>query len=87
MLIEAMACGTPVIAFNRGSVGEIIDHGVTGLIVDNVDEAVDAVPIAKTLDRHAIRRCFEQRFSVEQMVRGYLALYREVLRRAAETPF
>jgi glycosyltransferase involved in cell wall biosynthesis len=78
-LIEAMANGTPVIAFGRGSVPEIVDDGVTGLIVDSVDEAVAAVPRARALDRNAIRRRFEERFSVERMARDYLALYREVL--------
>jgi glycosyltransferase involved in cell wall biosynthesis len=79
-LIEAMANGTPVIAFRRGSVPEIVDHGVTGLIVDSIDEAVAAVPRARALDRIAIRRCFEERFSVERMARDYLALYDAVRR-------
>jgi glycosyltransferase involved in cell wall biosynthesis len=83
-LIEAMACGTPVIAFGCGSVPEVIDHGVTGLIVDNVDDAVAAISLAKALDRVLIRRHFERRFSVERMTHDYLALYREVLRRGAE---
>ena len=78
-LIEAMANGTPLIAFRRGSVPEIVDDGVTGLIVDSVDEAVAAVPPAKALDRVAIRRRFEERFSVERMARDYLALYDTVL--------
>ena len=78
-LIEAMANGTPVIAFRRGSVPEIVENGVTGLIVDSVDEAVAAVPLAKALDRVAIRRCFEEHFSIERMVRDYLALYDAVL--------
>ena len=82
-LIEAMANGTPVIAFRRGSVPEIVDDDVTGLIVDNVDEAVAAVPLAKALDRVAIRRRFEERFSVERMARNYLALYNAMLRRGA----
>ena len=81
VLIEAMANGTPVIAFRRGSVPEIVDHGVTGFIVDSIDEAVAAVPLAKALDRVAIRRRFEERFSVERMARDYLALYSAVLRR------
>ena len=79
-LIEAMANGTPVIAFRRGSVPEIIEHSVTGLIVDSLDEAVAAVPLASTLDRVAIRRRFEERFSVGRMARDYLALYDAVLR-------
>ena len=60
---------------------EIVDDDVTGLIVDNVDEAVAAVPLAKALDRVAIRRRFEERFSVERMARNYLALYNAMLRR------
>lgn len=83
VMIEAMANGTPVIAFRRGSVPEIIDHGVTGFIVDNVDEAAAAIPMARALDRATIRRRFEERFSVERMARDYVALYGEVLRRGA----
>src|SRR5258707_268218 len=79
VLIEAMANGTPVIAFGRGSVPEIIDHGVTGFVVDNVDEAVAAIPLARALDRIAIRRLFEERFSVKRMARDYVSLYGEVL--------
>jgi len=81
VLIEAMANGTPVIAFGRGSVPEIIDHGITGFIVDSVDEAVAAIPLAEAIDRGTIRRRFEERFSVEHMARDYVALYGEVLRR------
>ena len=80
-VIEAMASGTPVIAFGRGSVPEIIDHGVTGFIVNDIDEAVAAISLAKALDRVAIRRRFEERFSVERMSRDYLRLYNAVLRR------
>jgi glycosyltransferase involved in cell wall biosynthesis len=76
-----MANGTPVIAFGRGSVPEIVDEGVTGFIVDSVEEAVAAVPRAKALDRQAIRQRFEERFSVERMAHDYLALYDTVLRR------
>jgi glycosyltransferase involved in cell wall biosynthesis len=82
-VIEAMANGTPVIAFGRGAVPEIVDHGVTGFIVDDVDEAVAAIPLARGLDRAAIRRRFEERFSVARMARDYLELYDEVLRRGA----
>jgi glycosyltransferase involved in cell wall biosynthesis len=80
VVIEAMANGTPVIGFGRGSVPEIIDHGVTGFIVNNVDEAVAAIPHAKALDRTAIRRRFEERFSAPRMARDYVALYNEILR-------
>lgn len=83
VLIEAMANGTPVIAFGRGSVPEIVEDGLTGFIVDSIDDAVAAVPRARRLDRAAIRRRFEQRFSAERMAHDYLDIYDRVL--SAET--
>jgi len=83
VMIEAMANGTPVIAFSRGSVSEIIDDGVTGFVVDNVGAAVAAVPRATALDRSRVRRRFEERFSVERMARDYVELYGDVLRRSS----
>ncbi len=62
-MIEAMACGTPVLAFRRGSVPEIIDDGVTGVIVDGMEQAAAALPRVLGLDRRAVRRRFEERFS------------------------
>jgi glycosyltransferase involved in cell wall biosynthesis len=82
VLIEAMANGTPVIAFRRGSVPEIIDHGVTGFVVDSINEAVAMIPLAQALDRNAIRGRFEKAFSVERMARDYVMLYNELLRSA-----
>jgi glycosyltransferase involved in cell wall biosynthesis len=79
VMIEAMACGTPVLAFRRGSVSEIIDQGVTGAIVDTMDEAVRMLPRVIALDRHAVRRRFEQRFSSARMATDYVALYRSLL--------
>jgi glycosyltransferase involved in cell wall biosynthesis len=81
VMIEAMACGTPVLAFRRGSVSEIIDQGVTGAVVDTMDEAVRMLPQVLALDRHAVRRRFEQRFSSARMATGYVALYHSLLRR------
>jgi glycosyltransferase involved in cell wall biosynthesis len=75
VMIEAMACGTPVIAWRCGSVPEVVDHGVTGFIVTSEDEAVKAVEAAAGLDRSEIRRVFEQRFSSKVMARNYLTLY------------
>lgn len=75
VLIEAMACGTPVLAFRRGSVAEVLENGRTGIIVDSVEEAIAAVPNVLALDRHAVRRRFEQRFSARRMADDYLALY------------
>lgn len=75
VMIEAMACGTPVIAFGRGSVPEVIDHGVTGFIVSTVDEAVHALERLDTLDRVGVRARFESRFIVERMARDYVEIY------------
>jgi glycosyltransferase involved in cell wall biosynthesis len=80
-MIEAMACGTPVLAFRHGSVSEIIDQGVTGAIVDTVGEAVRMLPRVIALDRRAIRRRFEQRFSSARMAKDYIAVYRLLLER------
>lgn len=77
-MIEAMACGTPVIAFRRGSVPEVIDHGVTGLIVQNVDEAARAVGQIEQLSRRRCREVFEERFSAPRMAQDYLAVYRRL---------
>ena len=79
--IEAMACGTPVIAFRRGAVPEITEPGATGCLIDNIDEAVAAIPMVQRLDRRSIRRHFEKRFVVERMAHDYLELYRKVMSR------
>ena len=75
VMIEAMACGTPVIAWRNGSVPEIIEHGVTGFIIDSVEEGIEAAARVAELDRATIRRRFEARFSAERMAKGYVALY------------
>jgi glycosyltransferase involved in cell wall biosynthesis len=80
-MIEAMACGTPVLAFRCGSVPEIIDPGVTGLIVDTMDEAIRTLPAVLALDRRAVRQRFEQRFSATRMAKDYVGVYRAVLKR------
>jgi glycosyltransferase involved in cell wall biosynthesis len=74
--IEAMACGTPIVAWRCGSMPEIIDPGVTGFLVDSLDQAVEAVQRLETLDRVGVRIRFEQRFTVERMARRYLEVYR-----------
>ena len=76
VMIEAMACGTPVIAFRRGSVPEVIDEGRSGFIVDTVEEAVAAVNRLGELDRALVREVFETRFTVERMAQDYLTIYR-----------
>lgn len=78
-VIEAMACGTPVIAINRGSMPELIEHGVTGFLVDTVDEAIAALDRISEIDRAACRRAVEQRFSVEAMAEKYHRLYERIL--------
>ncbi len=82
VMIEAMACGTPVIAFPNGSVPEIIEHGVNGLLVQDNDAAVIAVGLLESIDRARVRQSFEQRFTVEAMVDGYEAIYRRILAEA-----
>ncbi len=79
VLIEAMSCGTPCIAWRAGSVPEVVDHGVTGFVVESIEEAVDAVRRVSMLDRADVRARFEQRFSAERMARDYLEVYRKVL--------
>ena len=78
VVIEAMSCGTPVIAWHSGSVPEVVDHGVTGWMVDSIESAVDAVHRVPLLDRQAVRARFDQRFSVERMAWDYLKLYQQI---------
>jgi glycosyltransferase involved in cell wall biosynthesis len=81
--IESLACGTPVIAFRGGSVPEILEPGVTGFVVDNVDGAVAAVRRIDAIDRGTCRRVFERRFSATRMARDYVSLYQHVASTAA----
>jgi glycosyltransferase involved in cell wall biosynthesis len=80
-MIEAMACGTPVLAFHCGSVPEIIDPGVTGHIVRTMDEAIRMLPQVLALDRRRVRQRFEQRFSATRMAKDYVQAYRSLLKR------
>jgi glycosyltransferase involved in cell wall biosynthesis len=77
VMIEAMACGTPVIAYAHGSVPEIIDDGVTGFIVENQEQAIAAARRIGSIDRRRCRQVFEQRFASRVMARRYLEVYRE----------
>ena len=79
-MVEAMACGTPVIATPRGSIPEVVAHGATGFVVDDVEAAAVALAQLDNLDRRAIRQHVEHRFSREQMVRGYVDVYRAILK-------
>ncbi|MDE2448047.1 MAG: glycosyltransferase family 4 protein [Gammaproteobacteria bacterium] len=76
-MIEAMACGTPVIAFARGAVPEVVDPGITGYIVTSIEEAVACVARARSLDRRECRRQFERRFCAARMAREYCSIYRK----------
>ena len=79
VMIESMACGTPVIAYNRGSVAEIVDDGLTGYIVEDETSAVAAVGLISNLKREAIRKQFETRFTARRMALDYLATYRSLI--------
>lgn len=79
VMIEAMACGTPVIAFREGSVPEIIDDGVSGYIVNDIASAIEAVYALGKLSRAAVRRKFEERFTASRMASDYICLYQAVI--------
>ena len=81
VMIEAMACGTPVIAYNRGSVPEIVDDGLTGFVVEDETSAVGAVGLLSQLSRTAIRQQFETRFTARRMAQDYLSAYRKLMAR------
>jgi glycosyltransferase involved in cell wall biosynthesis len=78
-MIEAMACGTPVLAFRCGSVPEIVEDGITGAIVDTLEEAIAALPRVIALDRKTVRQRFDQRFSATRMAKDYVGIYRSLL--------
>ena len=84
VMIEAMACGTPVLAFRHGSVPEVIDEGVTGFVVDSEEEAVRKLGALLALDRGRVRRRFEERFTASRMATDYVRLYKSLLPVAAE---
>jgi len=79
VMIEAMACGTPVIAFNRGSVPEVVDDGMTGFIVEDEQSAIGAVYRLSELSRAKVRKQFEERFTARRMAQDYLAVYRGLM--------
>ena len=80
-MIEAMACGTPVLALRHGSVEEVVEDGLTGHIVDSIEEATITLPRVMTLDRRAVRRRFEERFTAVRMANDYLRVYNSLLAR------
>ena len=88
VLIEALACGTPVLAYRRGSIPEIIEHGTTGFVSENLSEMVAAVERIGEIDRQRCRAAFDQRFTADRMAREYVALYERIIeeRAAVTTP-
>jgi glycosyltransferase involved in cell wall biosynthesis len=81
-VVESMACGTPVIAFNRGSMPEVINEGQTGFLVDNIDEAVDKLKLITTLDRNKCRTWVQEHFSKERMVADYITAYKTIIQQS-----
>jgi glycosyltransferase involved in cell wall biosynthesis len=79
VMIEAMACGTPVVAFRRGSVPEVIDHGATGFIVENIEDSLAALEKIQNFDRSRCRRNFEKRFSAARMAADYVKIYERLM--------
>jgi len=85
VMIEAMACGTPVLAFRCGSIPEVIEDGVTGKVVDSEQEAVAALPELLSYDRRAVRQRFDERFTAARMAKDYVSTYRQLLRMPRQT--
>jgi glycosyltransferase involved in cell wall biosynthesis len=83
-MIEAMACGTPVLAYRAGAVAEVVDEGVTGIIVDNIDQARIASVRVAALDRRKVRRRFEERFTARRMAKDYVRVYQSLAYHAAQ---
>jgi glycosyltransferase involved in cell wall biosynthesis len=86
VMIEAISCGTPVIAFNNGSVSEVLSDGVSGFVVNSISEAISAMERIGELSRRRIRDQFDQRFTAERMAQDYLAVYRHLLRMNGSDP-
>jgi glycosyltransferase involved in cell wall biosynthesis len=85
VLIEAMACGLPIIAYPLGSVREIIEDAVSGFLVHNIEEAAAALKNLSAIDRRKCRRAFEERFSVKRMAQEYLTIYDRIIKREPES--
>ena len=86
VLIESLACGTPVLAYRRGSIPEIIGHGETGFISENLDEMVSQVEKLRTIDRHRCRKVFDERFTAQRMTNDYVKIYQQLIADAAALP-
>jgi hypothetical protein len=79
-MIEAMACGTPVLAFRCGSIPEIVEDGITGKVVNSELEAIASLPEILSYDRRVVRRRFEERFTAARMAKDYVRIYRRLLK-------
>ena len=86
VLIESLACGTPVLAYRRGSIPELIDHSVTGFISENLDEMVGQVAQLDTIDRRRCRQVFDERFTAQRMTNDYVKLYQQLVSESAALP-
>ena len=86
VMIEAMACGTPVLAFDQGSVREVIDEGITGFVVNSVADAIETMPRLLSLDRKGVRQQFDERFTAARMAKSYLALYARAFANTTRPP-
>jgi glycosyltransferase involved in cell wall biosynthesis len=84
VMIEAMACGTPVLAYRAGAVPEVVDEGITGMIVDNIDQARIASVQVAALDRRKVRRRFEERFTARRMATDYVRVYQSLVYHATQ---
>ena len=79
VVIEALACGTPVLAYHRGAMPELIEHGTTGFLCETFDDLVAAIPSLSSIDRRQCRSSFERRFTVDRMIRDYLQVYQQLI--------
>jgi glycosyltransferase involved in cell wall biosynthesis len=86
VMIEAMACGVPIVAFRGGSVEEVVDDGTTGFVVESIDEAIAATRAVPNLDRQTCRAVFEQRFNVTRMATDYLSVYEQLMSKRRSRP-
>jgi glycosyltransferase involved in cell wall biosynthesis len=86
VMIEAMACGTPVIAYNRGSVPEVVEDGITGFVVEDELSAVGAINNLPKLSRQGVRRHFEERFTSRRMAEDYLQIYQKLIFQSHDRP-
>ena len=86
VFLEALACGTPVVAYNRGSVPELLEPEVTGFVVEDLEEAVEAIPRLSKISRRACRRHFERYFTAPRMSEAYVSIYKQLAESCSQPP-